>query len=131
MSGQQPGKASPKRLAGPRQTWLNCRHYEAVLFTLTFAVSVRNGGGEALRAAFSLPQQCKLWSSSTKAPVLQDNLVIHRKDPSRHELIRDRDSGQIEALDRDYAKASSGSQSAPYPSTDGLSPVLISFAFEI
>lgn len=45
---------------------------------------------------------------------LEGNLVILLKDQNRHPFIRDRDSGQIEALDRDYAKASSMHQSAPY-----------------
>lgn len=48
---------------------------------------------------------------------LDADLVIHHKDRSRHKLIQLRDSGQIEALDRDYVKASSMSQSAPYSPT--------------
>lgn len=53
--------------------------------------------------------------------VWRDHLVIHHKEQSRHELIRQPDSGQIEALDRDYVKASSMFRSAPQTSTHGLS----------
>lgn len=50
--------------------------------------------------------------------VWRDHLVIQHKEQSRaeqsrHELIRQPDSGQIEALDRDYVKASSVWRWAP------------------
>lgn len=84
----------------------------SMLFTLTFAVSVRNES--AARNLQSLDNIQLLWSSCWSSS-LEDNLVIHHKDLSRHKLIQACDSGQIEALDRDYVKASSMSQSAPYP----------------
>lgn len=68
---------------------------------------MRNGGeagNNSLNKALGKPESGSL----------EDYLVIHPTDLSRHKLIRDRDSGQIEALDRDYAKASSVSQSAPH-----------------
>lgn len=78
-------------------------HHWALLFTLTFAVSVRNCGWACNLHSLNNMALVKLESTS-----LEDNLVIHHKDQSRHTFIRDRDSGQIEALDRDYAKASVG-----------------------
>lgn len=62
---------------------------------------------------------------------LEDNLVIHHKDLSRHSFIQDRDSGQIEALDRDNVKAST--QSEPCFSTDDalIPPYIVSFVLNI
>lgn len=81
---------------------------QALLFTLTFAVSARNGGEACNLQSANNIALVKLESSS-----LDDNLVIQLKERSRHKLIRDRDSGQIEALDRDYVKSSSASLPAP------------------
>lgn len=61
--------------------------------------------------------------------IWRDHLVIQHKEQSRHELIRQPDSGQIEALDRDYVKASCMCRSAPQTSIHGLS-LLNSFSLK-
>lgn len=76
---------------------------QPLLFTLTFAVSVRNSGWACNLQPLNNIALVKLESAR-----LEDNLVIHHKDLSRHTFIQERDSGQIEALDRDYVKASVG-----------------------
>lgn len=107
---------------GRCQTWLNTDRGPAqtLLFTLTFAVSVRNAPGD-------LQSVNNIALVNTERVSLEDNLATHHKDTRADiKLIQDRDSGQIEALDRDYVKASSMSQSAPHSPTDVVF-VLISF----
>lgn len=92
---------------GPRQT---------LLFTLTFAVCAR-----VMEALADSLQSVSFSALLILSAVWRDHLLIQRKEQSRHELIRQPDSGQIEALDRDYVKASSVCRSAPQTSIHGLS----------
>lgn len=91
-----------------------------MLFTLTFAVPLRNEGEACNIQSINYIAMVKLESMG-----FEGNLKIHHIYRAKHRLIKDRDSGQIEALDRDYVKASSLSQSANVSSGERISPVLI------